>query len=160
MRTIIHDLDDLNLSDDLYILDYKDSNNCIGCFNCWFNSKCIYNDKFNSSSNTILKSDTLIIVTKNNYGTYSSKVKKILERNISIVSPFFVIRENSIHHKTRINNKLNFIVIVYGNINEKEKYFFKELVNRNRINFNLDKPSIYFLENKCDVRRKLNELIY
>lgn len=162
MKTIIHDLENLTLNDNNYILDSNNINHCIGCFNCWTSTplKCIYNDKCMQSSTNLLKSDTLIIISKNNYGTYSSKVKKILERNISFVYPYFVVRNNEVHHKTRINKKLDFITIFYGNINNKEKKLLEELTNRNSINFNLKKTKILFLKDENEARRKLNEFIY
>lgn len=55
---------------------------------------------------------------------------------------------------------MNFIIIFYGNINNKEKKFLEELANRNSINFNLEKPKIFFLKDENEVRRKLNEFIY
>jgi multimeric flavodoxin WrbA len=162
MKTIIHDLDNLELDDNFFILNSDNLNNCRGCFNCWTTTplNCIFNDKCKNTSKKILESDTLIIISKNTFGTYSSKVKKILERNISIAHPYFVIRNKEIHHKSRFKNKINFITIFYGDIADNEKELLKKLVNRNAINLNLNKPNIYFFDNEENVRRFLNEIIY
>lgn len=161
MITIIHDLKKKIKTQHL-VLDYNNIKNCIGCFNCWTNTpmNCIHNDKCKNSCKNILKSDTLIIISKCIYGTYSFKVKKILERNIGIVMPYFTIRNKEVHHKTRSKNKLNFINIFYGDIDNKEKILLEKLVNRNALNFNLDKPKIFYFKDEDDVRRNLNEFIY
>lgn len=161
MKTIIHDLEE-NINKKHLVLNYDNINNCIGCFNCWTSTpmNCIHNDKCKNSCKKILKSDTLIIISKCIYGTYSYKIKKILERNIGIVMPYFTIRNKEIHHKIRIKNKLNFITIFYGDISNKEKQLLERLVNRNALNFNLNKPKIFYFKDEEDVRRNLNEFIY
>lgn len=161
MKTIIHDLDNIEIDNNIILNNYN-IKNCIGCFNCWTNTpmKCIHKDSYKEVCKNILNSDTLIIISRNFYGTYSSKVKKILERNIGFVLPYFVIRNKEIHHKARIKQKLDFITIFYGRINSKEKLLLEKLVNRNALNFNLKKPTILYFKNENDVRRYLNESIY
>ena len=118
MRTIIHDLKDtsfLNLnSEDLLVSDVNKS--CIGCFNCWVKTPfcCIHNDKITNIGKLILDSDELIIISKCVDGSYSSKVKRIIERSISYVEPFFTIRNKEIHHLSRLSKKLNFKIYFYG----------------------------------------------
>ena len=123
MKLIISDIENLNLNN-CNILDYN-INYCKGCFNCWIKSpmKCIFNDKCKDTSKYFLTANDIIIISKNIYGSFSSKVKQILERNIGYVYPFFTIREKEIHHKMRNNNRPNVIVIFYGNISKNDKIF-------------------------------------
>lgn len=160
MKLVISDIKNLNLKDYI-ILDY-DINYCKGCFNCWVNTpmKCIFNDKCKSTSKYFLNAKDIIIISKNIYGSFSSKVKKILERNIGYVYPYFTIRNNEIHHKMRNNNKPNVIVIFYGNITNSDKVFHNELLKRNKLNFNYNNYKIYYFKNENEVRSKIHDIIY
>ncbi len=160
MKLIISDIENLNLNN-CNILDYN-INYCKGCFNCWIKSpmKCIFNDKCKDTSKYFLTANDIIIISKNIYGSFSSKVKQILERNIGYVYPFFTIREKEIHHKMRNNNKPNVIVIFYGNISKNDKILHNELLKRNKINFNYNNYKIFYCNNENDVRSKINDIIY
>ncbi len=149
MRTIIHDLEDtsfLNLgSEDVLVSDVN--NSCIGCFNCWVKTPfwCIHKDKIINNGKLILDSDELIIISKCNNGCYSSKVKRILERSISYVEPFFTIRNKEIHHLSRTPKKLGFKVYFYGDkITVDDKRVAELLVEANMRNLNTTSPTLYF----------------
>lgn len=157
MRTIIHDLDNINflkinINDNII---NNAENNCIGCFNCWIKTpqKCIWNDTIKENSKKLLDSDELIIISKCVNGCYSHKVKKILERSISFVEPFFTIREKEIHHKVRTNKKINFKVIFYGKkINTYKKETAIKFVNANKKNLNTESPEIYFVKDIKEIK--------
>ena len=70
---------------DVLVSDAEKS--CIGCFSCWVRKplECVRKDNITYNGKKILESDELIIISKFTYGTYSSKVKKIIERSISFV---------------------------------------------------------------------------
>lgn len=149
MRTIIHDLEDtsfLKLNDtDVLVSDTEKS--CIGCFSCWVRKplECVYKDNITYNGKNLLESDELIIISKFTHGTYSSKVKKIIERSISFVEPFFTIRNGEIHHKVRIDKKINFKVYFYGeNITVEDKKIATRFVEANMNNLNTNYPEIYF----------------
>ena len=151
MRTIICDIDKkyFKLKEDDICFN-SISNNCIGCFNCWLKTplECIYNDELKNLGKTLLLSNELIIISSGKYGCYSEIVKGILERSISYVQPFFVIRNGEIHHKSRNENKLKFKVIFYD---YEDKKNLIDLVTRNSINFNTQKPIIHFIKNLNDI---------
>lgn len=149
MRTIIHDLEDvsfLNLRNEDVLISNVD-NNCIGCFNCWVKTPlcCIYKDKIANNGKLILKSDEIIIISKCINGCYSSRVKRILERSISYVEPFFTIKSKEIHHLSRTSKKLNFKVYFYGDkINSDDKRIAEVLVKANMKNLDTIYPAFYF----------------
>lgn len=156
MRTIIHDLKDtsfLNLnSEDLLVSDVNKS--CIGCFNCWVKTPfcCIHNDKITNIGKLILDSDQLIIISKCVDGSYSSKVKRIIERSISYVEPFFTIRNKEIHHLSRLSKKLNFKIYFYGdNITSDDKKVAEMLAKANMKNLNTTDPIISFLNSYKEI---------
>lgn len=161
MNIIVHDLDKIDI-DNFVTLDFDDINYCKGCFNCWVKTpmNCIFNDKCEKTSKYFLNAEKIVIISKCIYGSFSSKVKKILERNIGYVMPHFTIRNNEVHHKMRNNNKPNVIVIFYGDITDKDKIISNELVNRNKLNFNYDSTKIYYLKDEDEVRSKIYDIIY
>lgn len=160
MKLVISDIENLNLND--CIILNNDINYCKGCFSCWVNTpmKCIFNDKCKNTSKYFLNAKDIIIISKNIYGSFSSKVKKVLERNIGYVYPYFTIRNKEIHHKMRNNNKPNVIVIFYGNKDKNDKILHNELLKRNKSNFNYNNYKIIYLDNENEVRSKLNDIIY
>lgn len=157
MRTIIYDLEDTSYlkfkDNDVLLNDINKS--CIGCFSCWVRTPlhCIHKDKISNNGENLLKCDDLIIISKFTYGSYSSSIKKILERSISYVEPFFTLRNGEIHHKTRTNKKLNFSIYFYGpNISDEYKIVATKLVNANMNNLNTNKPNIYFYNDYKEIK--------
>ena len=110
---------------------------CRGCFGCWTinNYKCVLNDCIMDIGNKILLCDEIVIITKCINGSYSSKVKRVLERSIGFVEPYFVIRNNEIHHILRSDRKISCTIIVYNNVSINDKSTFEKLVRANNVNF-------------------------
>ncbi len=147
MRIIICDVDKKYLKLQKDDLVYNNiTNYCKGCFSCWLKTplKCIYNDALKSLGENMRSCDELIIISKGKYGCYSPLVKGILERSISYVKPYFVLRNKEIHHEARTSKKIKFKVIFYEYENIET---LTKLVNRNSINYNTLKPDIYFIDN-------------
>lgn len=145
MKIIIHDLEELKLEGNYKIINERNIKNCIGCFNCWTKTpmKCIHNDICQNIGKDISNCEELIIISKCIYGSYSSKVKKVLERCISYVYPFFEIRNGEIHHKLR-NNHLKLTVYFYGDISHEDKTLAIKFVNSNCKNFGIDNSNLKF----------------
>lgn len=156
MRTIIHDLDDisfLDLSGDR-VLCGKDIKNCIGCFKCWtYSDTCCLNDNCYDNGKLMLNSDELIIISRCINGCYESDVKKIIERSISYVEPYFKLVNNEIHHKEKNTEKIDFTVYFYGkNMTEIDKKIACRLVERNHINLHTKKPNIIFVRDYKEIK--------
>lgn len=153
MRLIIHDLENLDfskLSKNDFAVQTNSCKNCIGCFNCWVKTplKCVLNDDMMFNGKKLLDSEELIIISKCVYGSYSSKVKRILERCISYVEPFFTLRENEIHHRMRDEKKLKFKIFFYGdNFSDEYKDTAIKLIKANQKNLNTEEPNVYFINN-------------
>lgn len=162
MKIIIHDLNEkLDISG---IIEFNGHNikNCIGCFSCWFKTpkNCIHQDDLKTIGNLLLNCDEVIIISKCINGCYSSTVKQVLERCISYVEPFFEIRNNEIHHKLKINKKLNFNILFYGNFTSEDKLVATKLVEANMNNFASTLENLKFFENDLKVKEWLNDKYY
>ena len=142
MRTILHDLDNDIISkfkfkdDDVVINCLECKNSCIGCFSCWIKTptKCALKDNFSNMTDYLKNSSDFIIISKNRYGCYSENIKRVLERCIGYVLPYFTIRNYEIHHKLRYNKNLNFITFFYDDINKNDEICLNKLVKANSIN--------------------------
>ena len=106
-RTIIYDLDE----NDKIISALACNKYCIGCFSCWINTptKCILNDNFQY----LKESNELIIINECRYGCYSTPIKRVLERFIGYVLPYFTIRNKEVHHQSGYDNRLKLTVYYY-----------------------------------------------
>jgi len=64
-------------------------------------------------------------------------VKNVLDRSISYVSPYFVIRNGEMHHKERYHKNLKVSAVFYGeDMTEAEKETSVGLVVANAVNLN------------------------
>lgn len=164
MRTIIHDLNEFEISklkfneDDKIISSLECSKNCIGCFSCWIRhpKKCVLKDEYNNISEYLKYSSELIIISKSRYGCYSSNTKRVLERCIGYVLPYFTIRNNEIHHESRYDKKLKFRTYFYGDISDEDKKSLEKLVKANCINLNGSSYEINYIN---DIK-EINECIH
>lgn len=155
MKTIIHDLnekDELKLkfnNDDKIISSIKCNNHCIGCFSCWKKhpKKCAIQDEFSDIVESIKDSEELILISKSRYACYSSDTKRVLERCIGYVLPYFTIRNNEIHHESRYDKKLKFSAYFYGNISKEDKICLEKLVKANSINLNANEYEVKYFRN-------------
>ena len=156
MKTIIHDLDFLDkelfdISDnDVVISASECKNSCIGCFSCWVKHPkvCIYKDSYSNITETLKNSDELILISKNRFGCYSESVKRVLERCIGYVLPYFTIRDKHIHHASRYDNKLKLTTYFYGDITDNDYKCLDKLVKANSINLNASSYEVKRLDDK------------
>ena len=161
MRTIIHDLSkkeikNINFNENDKIISALDcSKGCIGCFSCWIKhpKKCAIKDNFYNLVEFIKSSDELILISKCRYGCYSSSVKRVLERCIGYVLPYFTIRNKEIHHKSRYNNKIKLSTYFYGNILDEDKKCIDSLVKANSINLNAFDYEINYVSNTKELKK-------
>ncbi|MBY2478831.1 flavodoxin family protein [Clostridioides difficile] len=163
MRLLIHDLteeelDKLSprLNKNIKVLpNTKEIHKCIGCFGCWIKTptECVIKDYYSNMSKLINDSDELIIISRCCYGGFSPFVKNIIDKSISYILPYFVMKDNMMRHKSRYSKQINLKSIFYGNhITEAEKDTATKLVHGNSINFNMKEHSICFYENIQDIR--------
>lgn len=161
MRTIIHDLNDNDVNkikfekDDRIISSINCNRGCIGCFSCWIKNpkNCAFKDNYSNIVESLKLSDELIIISKCRYGCYSNQTKRVLERCIGYVLPYFTIREGKIHHKSRYENKISLKTYFYGDINDIDKKTLFDLVKVNAINLNAKSFEVNCVDSIKEIRR-------
>lgn len=149
MRLIIHDLskeqceflgfETLAAKENIIVDGNGKNHYCIGCFGCWLKTpgRCVIKDEYQEMGEKLSKVDELLIISKATFGSYSSVVKNVLDRSISYVSPYFVIRNGEMHHKERYQKNLKLSAVFYGeDITEAEKSTSVDLVVANAVNLN------------------------
>lgn len=110
--------------------------NCIGCYNCWLGTpgKCIHRDGLEQYLINYVNSDIVVILTPIVFGCYSSEIKNVMERTIPIISPYFQLINNEMHHKKRYERNPDLLVLGYGDATMNEVETMRYLVYRNGIN--------------------------
>ena len=161
MRTIIHDLNEKEVNElkfcetDKKINALDCSKHCIGCFSCWIRhpKSCAIKDEFSNIVDYIAKSDELVLISKSRYGCYSSETKRVLERCIGYVLPYFTIRNNEIHHQSRYDKKIKLSAYFYGDISDDDKNNLETLVKANSINLNAEEYQLCCVSNLKELEK-------
>lgn len=163
MRLIIHDLEEEELKRLFPKLEesvrviraLQDTLNCIGCFGCWVKtpSVCVIRDEFQQIGALFAESSEVLLISKCCYGGYSPTVKRIMDRCISYLMPYFEIRKNEVHHVSRYSEKLRFTVRLYGeDITSEERAVAEQLVEANGLNLNASETSVRFYQRPEEMR--------
>jgi len=110
---------------------------CQGCFDCWIKTpgKCKTDDYGREVAKKMVQSNLVIHFTPITFGGYSSELKKVLDRFIPTILPFFTKRNGETHHRYRYEKRGSIIALgVLEKPNEEKESIFKELVYRNSLN--------------------------
>lgn len=141
MKLILSDIENLPIkSDDKHHIIYNNGNlhYCIGCFGCWIKTpgQCVIKDDYSNMGQLLSRCDELILISKCTYGSFSPFIKNLLDRSISYISPYFIIRKGEMHHKRRYDNVISISAYFYGeDITQIEKETAKSLVIANAVNY-------------------------
>lgn len=120
------------------LLYEKKIGECLGCFGCWVKTPgiCVIDDYGRSLIEEIIKSDIVVFLTPTVYGGYSSEMKKVLDRIIPLMLPFFTKVNREVHHKKRYQKYPKAIVL--GMMIDEDKLteeVFNNLIKRNALNW-------------------------
>jgi multimeric flavodoxin WrbA len=150
-----------NYVGDTVILHDEEIKPCLGCFKCWVQTPgiCIIDDYGREVAKKMIQSDVLVYITPINYGGYSAELKKAIDRSLGLISPFFRVYENEIHHEMRYDEYPNLVVIgTLDKPNSDQEEIFTELVQRNVLNLFCPKYSsqvIYTDDDEATIKKKL-----
>jgi len=137
-KTISKELQANDFEVEEILLKEKEIADCLGCFDCWVKTPgiCIIDDYGREAAARLINSDILIFLTPVVFGSYSYQLKKALDRMIPLISPYFKKVKGEIHHKKRYPKYPSLLAIgIIEETNEQTSRIFKNLVERNSINF-------------------------
>jgi len=111
---------------------------CQGCFHCWTHTPgtCEINDAGRQLADAFTVCDTVIIVTPSQFGSYSSEAKKVLDRTLGTLLPFFRRIDGEVHHVPRYKYppSLGVLAVTRG-VDAACETTVRVLAQRNAINF-------------------------
>ncbi len=111
--------------------------NCIGCFACWLETPgiCRYKEPaYQELFKTWVQSDTVVLLTPVIFGGYSPPLKKVIDRTLPVLLPYFQSYLGEIHHIPRYVKRPRLIGVGIQKIqNDAEAETFKKLVGRHAI---------------------------
>jgi multimeric flavodoxin WrbA len=110
---------------------------CTGCYGCWLKTpgQCIIRDKGQEIAEKVIKSDLLILLSPVTFGGYSFHLKKVVDRLIPNILPFFTKIDGELHHKPRYKKNPKILAVGYlPRHDEESEKIFTKLVSRNAIN--------------------------
>ena len=111
---------------------------CQGCFECWTRSPGLCKtdgDAGREIAATVIESDLAVCLTRVTFGGYSSEIKKVLDRMICLVLPFFLRVEGEVHHRRRYAAYPSIAAVgVMEELDLEQERVFRSLVGRNARN--------------------------
>jgi multimeric flavodoxin WrbA len=110
---------------------------CQGCFECWTKTpgRCRARDEGNEVAASVIGSHAMVWATPVTFGGYSSTLKKIVDRLICLILPFFTTVEGETHHAARYEHYP--LLLVLGSVaapDPDQVGLFARLVERNALN--------------------------
>ena len=154
---LVHDLDKENKiqveslmpeNSKIFSKDIDNIHPCLGCFKCWLKTpgKCIINDSYTEMPKYIKQADKMLFITEVRYGSYSPYIKRVIERSIGFLLPFFRLVNGEIHHSIRYDKVPELIFIGYSpSITSEEEKTFIDLVKANAVNFGVEKYNSFII---------------
>jgi multimeric flavodoxin WrbA len=132
---------------------------CQGCFECWVKTpgECKTDDFGRDVAKKNVQSNLILHFTPITFGGYSSELKKVIDRFIPNILPFFRKYKGEIHHKQRYMNRAPIIVVgILDKPDKKKETVFKELVYRNSLNMDAPSHDVIIYTKNDDPKEFLN----
>ncbi|MGD0669168.1 MAG: NAD(P)H-dependent oxidoreductase [Bryobacteraceae bacterium] len=110
---------------------------CLGCFDCWIKTPgmCVEADAGREIAKAVVRSDVAVHFTPVTFGSYSPELKKVVDRFIQLIVPYFEMDHGEVHHPPRYAHRPRLITVgVQRHPNPYEAHIFKTLAGRNAIN--------------------------
>ena len=122
---------------------------CKGCFGCWLKTpgECVMHDGSEHIGSVMAQSKEVWIFSSILYGGFSMETKRVLDRCIPGVLPFFTWRHKRMHHCARYNNSPVFHIVFYNTetISEREKLLAEKIASAVSVNMNCSECSVKFV---------------
>lgn len=134
---------------------------CVGCFNCWVATPgiCIFKDSARDISREYISSDICILLSEIKYGDYSAEIKRVLDRNICNILPFFKEVNGEMHHAPRYDKYPQLVMLGYGSeVTAMEEKTFRNLNQANAINLQIEKAETYVCKGVNETEAAVNAL--
>lgn len=125
-------------------IQYSSCTGGLECLKC--EGTCHFRDDMNLISNWLNDCRLIIYVTRVKYGCFDIPFKKMLERLIVNIEPYYEMVDGETCHLGISQLKKKLVVIGYGDITEDEKRLFKDLLDESSLGFTYTSIDAYFCE--------------
>jgi len=138
---------------------------CAGCFGCWVQTPgvCLIDDAARDIARAVIQSDLVIYLTPVTFGGYSSELKKVLDRLICLILPFFTQIDGEVHHQPRYERYPRLLGLgLLPRPDDEAAEVFSRLVARNAINLHAPAHAAGVVNERQDaeaLRLKIQELL-
>ena len=134
---LVAELERLGWEVELISLRQLKIKHCLGCFGCWIQTPgiCVQDDAARGVTRSLARSDLAVFLTPVTFGGYSSELKKVLDRSIGLIMPFFHKVKGEVHHLKRYDHAA--LIVGLGwlpQADEESERIFATLLERNAIN--------------------------
>lgn len=116
---------------------------CTGCFGCFVRQPgaCLFRDDARAVLESLIRSEVLVLTGRMAFGGYSSTLKRMVDRLLPVLLPFFFSVRGEFHHPARYDKLPRLVVIgvppdAPQGADPVEADVFRALVGRNAINLN------------------------
>ncbi len=116
----------------------KDISPCRGCFGCWVSrpGECVIDDDGREMNRLFVENDVVILIGPLFHGSHSSPVKRVLDRSLPLLQPFFRRVDGMVRHHMRYRPMPDLLFIgVLGSKDAGQEDIFKEMVSSNAVNY-------------------------
>lgn len=110
---------------------------CRGCFHCWLITpgECVIGGAGNELARKYINSDLVILLTPVIFGSYSSELKKTLDRMIPNMSGLLIRRGGDTRHVRRYRRHPSLLVLGWQDEEDvRQQEIFLDLAYRNKLN--------------------------
>jgi len=114
------------------------------CLKC--EGACYFKDDMSVISKWLNDCQLIIYVTKVKYGCFDIPFKKMLERLIVNVEPYYEMVDGETCHLSISQLRKKLLVIGYGDIDEEEKVIFKDFLEQSSLGFIYSSIDTYFCQ--------------
>lgn len=144
------------------VLRDREIKECLGCFGCWIKEpgQCVIGDEGNVLVEKIINSQRVVYITPVVFGGYSSELKKLLDRIIPLVLPFFKKVKGEVHHQERYKEYPQILIIgLMAQENADMATTFHKLIKRNAMNWYNTFEGGIIHTNQENVEEQLEEMV-
>ena len=119
-------------------LEEKKLAHCIGCFDCWLKTPglCFIKDDWQAIARDIIQADTLVILTPVLFGCPGSLAKRMIDRFLPFIQPYFGNYHGETHHVPRYARFPRLVGIgVQPRSDPESAELFALTIGRNALNY-------------------------
>jgi len=123
---------------ELIVLREKKIGNCAGDFFCWIRTpgECNVADDNRAIAEAMVASDLIVYLTPVTFGGYSSTLKRMVDHQIQLVSPYFTKVAGETHHQKRYTSYPDLLVVGTMETPDREsEATFRQLIQCNAVNW-------------------------